>query len=69
MPIGARADVRICHARVDVRGRQVAMACVYRARVCRRLPGLHRGHVRVRMRVDQSAFWGRARAILETPDT
>jgi len=52
VPIGARADVRICRARVDVQGRQVAIACVYEARICRRTPGVHRGHVRARMRVD-----------------
>jgi len=69
MPIGARADVRICRARVDVQGRQVAIAGVYGARICRRLPGVHCGHVRARMRVDQSAFWGRARARLKSPDT
>ena len=69
MPIGARADVRICLARVDVQGRQVAIACVYGARICRRLPGVHRGRVRARMRVDQSAFWGCARAKLRTLGT
>jgi len=69
VPIGARAGVRICRAKVDVQGRLIAIACVYGARICRRLPGVHRGHVRARMRVEQSAYWGRARARLKTPDT